>query len=142
MTTFEIIKSNLNLVPFLKGLDIKDFILNIIMTFPLGVLLPCMIKDLDTKKIVKIGVLTGLGIELIQFILVFIQGFTFRNININDSIANFLGIYLGYKAFVISFKILYPEVAEIKNKSKFLIPIKNIFNYVLKLNKKTFKEFS
>lgn len=50
MTTSEIIKSSLNLVPFLEGLNIKDFILNKIMTFPLGVLLPCIIKDLDTKK--------------------------------------------------------------------------------------------
>lgn len=75
-------------------------------------------KRFGYKKIVKIGIFTGIGIELIQFILLFIQGFTFRNININDSIANFFGVYFGYKAFIISFKILYPEVVEIKRKIK------------------------
>lgn len=126
----DIIKMNTNIVPFISGLSLKDFILNIIMTFPLGFLLPTLAKNLNIKKIFGIGAVVGLGIELIQFLMIFIQGFTFRNININDSIANFLGVVLGYLVFIMVLK-LFNDLFE-NSKNKFF---KNLLVYLLEINK-------
>lgn len=122
-TLLEIIKMNTNIIPFIN-MDVKDFVLNIIMTFPLDCILPCLLKNLSDKKIILIALLTGIGFELNQFIFILLQGFTFRNININDSIANFLGVYLGFKTFELLFKMLYKVFKKNISKkpdSKFLL---------------------
>lgn len=139
MTLTQIIKLNTNLIPLISGFNKKDFLLNIVMTFPLGFLLPCLKKNLNTRKIIIIGLLTGLLIELTQFLLIFIQGFTFRNININDSIANFIGVYLGYKTFFLSFKILFNELNQ-KKLAKYKI-LKSSSDFLYNLNEKAFKNF-
>ncbi|QIB27977.1 VanZ family protein [Caloranaerobacter azorensis] len=130
-TIFESLKNNTNLIPFNK-LDKIDFILNIIMTIPLGVLLPCLVKKLNTKKILIIGLITGLGIEACQALLTFVQGFTFRNININDAIANFIGVYLGYKIFILFFKNVLDIYKHSTKKPPKVINL--IINYLLELN--------
>lgn len=117
MSLSEIIKSNVNLIPIFKDFNYIDFFLNILMTVPLGFILPCITKGLDDKRIYRIGLITGIGIELIQFILIFIQGFTFRNININDSIANFLGVLVGFYLFKYFIRFLRIESVDETNKS-------------------------
>lgn len=94
---------NLNLIPFLKNFYPMDFMLNIIMTLPLGILAPCVKKDI---KLGSFCILTGIILELNQFLLALIQGFTFRDININDSIANALGVFIGHLIFKISVGVL------------------------------------
>lgn len=98
-TTSENIWVHTTLVPFFDKLDIKDFILNIVMTFPFGVLYPLIFSKKKFAQMLMVGFLLGLSIESTQLMLGFIQGFTFRNISINDVIANFSGVILGY--FVI-----------------------------------------
>src|SRR5699024_2338210 len=138
-TILEIVKLNTNLIPFSSGFDKKDFLLNIIMTLPLGFLIPCLKRDLNNKKVIILGLATGLLIEFIQLLLIFLQGFTFRNININDTIANFIGVYLGYKIFLLSFPILFKAFQESKENNGFINKFKPMFEYILKLNQSQFK---
>ena len=60
----ENIIANMNLIPFFKGFDFKDFCLNVIMTFPMGILLPCIKKE-NLSKIIRSGIILGLGIEIV-----------------------------------------------------------------------------
>ena len=64
-----------------------SFLGNIIMFIPIGFFIK-KIYNLDTKKIVKIGFLISLSIEIIQI-------FTGRQTDIDDLILNTLGVYLG-----------------------------------------------
>ncbi|WP_175438385.1 VanZ family protein [Fusibacter sp. 3D3] len=114
--------NNMNLIPFFKGFSFKDFFLNVIMTFPMGFLLPCINKK-NISQIIKYGIILGLGIEIIQILLGFIQGFTFRNININDSIANVLGVFLGYLILTM-FVQTYIQVFK-NSKNKLVISLLN-----------------
>lgn len=120
------IMSNTNLIPFFNSFDLKDFFLNIIMTFPVGFLVPCINKK-NTSQMIIWGLIIGVGIETIQLLLGFIQGFTFRNININDSIANLLGVLFGYVVLKIFIKI-YIQVFE-NAKNRVLVYLMNYFKY-------------
>lgn len=64
-----------------------SFLGNIVMFIPIGFFIK-KIYNLDTKKIVKIGFLISLSIEIIQI-------FTGRQTDIDDLILNTLGTYLG-----------------------------------------------
>lgn len=119
---------NLEYIPF-KNVDLFEYLLNIMLTFPLGCFYPLFIKNLNYKKIIGFALVTGLTLESVQAILVFIQGFTFRTISINDLFANALGVVLGYIFFRFSIKTLIG----IKNKQpKFL---KLFLEYILEINK-------
>lgn len=99
------LSENVNLIPLVRGWYPEDFLLNIIMTLPLGILLPCLIKGMTIQSAAIAGTGIGIGIELIQFFLLILQGFTFRDININDSIANAIGVLIGYVIYIFSVKI-------------------------------------
>lgn len=104
---------NLEITPF-KNIALTEFLLNILLTFPLGCFLPVFYSNLSKKKILFFSVLTGFTIESIQAILVFVQGFTFRTISINDLIANSIGVFLGYLFFVFCFRT-FMMIYETKN---------------------------
>ena len=93
-------KTRLNFIPFKIIYDtiiqlnsgniyylLISFLGNIIMFMPIGFFIK-KIYNLDTKKIVKIGFLISLSIEIIQI-------FTGRQTDIDDLILNTLGVYLG-----------------------------------------------
>ena len=93
-------KNRLNLIPFKIFYDtiielskgniyylLISFLGNIVMFIPIGFFVK-KIYNLDTKKIVKIGFLISLTIEIIQI-------FTGRQTDIDDLILNTFGVYLG-----------------------------------------------
>lgn len=88
---------SINLVPFENVLN-RDSLLNIIMMIPLGFGLPFVSKINNWIKILIAAFLSGLIIESFQFIigLVISKGFTFRFIDIDDAICNFMGVVIGF----------------------------------------------
>lgn len=95
----------MNLIPF-KNVFYMASILNIIMTIPLGFGLPFLIKH-NLKKVVIIGFFAGFFLEAMQLLTALYAGYTFRVIDINDLIFNWLGTLIGYLIVFKLFKYLF-----------------------------------
>lgn len=91
----------LNLIPLaaLTPGDLQTSLLNILLMVPFGFGLP-FITDYRMKKVVVLGLLFSLGIELTQWLTGRLAGVTFRVADINDVIFNTLGAVVGYLLFV------------------------------------------
>ncbi|WP_405083004.1 VanZ family protein [Paenibacillus chitinolyticus] len=85
----------INFIPLLT-LDIKTFVLNILMLVPLGIYLPLMNPKYGTfTKAAKLALVVSLSIELLQLIIRITLG-NGRSTDINDILANTLGGALGF----------------------------------------------
>ena len=99
----------MNLIPFitLTPQDLKTSLLNILLLIPFGFGLP-FITNHRMQKIVVIGALFSIGIELMQLITGFIAKITFRIADVNDVIFNTIGVAIGYLLFVGFVRIYRP----------------------------------
>lgn len=90
----------MNLIPLITLTleDLKTSLLNILLLIPFGFGLP-FITNLRMRKIVVIGALFSVGIELLQLITGFMAKITFRIADINDVIFNTVGVAIGYILF-------------------------------------------
>lgn len=85
----------INYFPILT-IDLKTFLLNIIMMIPFGMYLPLLNQKVHSLKEVALhGLLISLSFEIIQFILKATLG-NGRSTDINDIIANTLGAIVGF----------------------------------------------
>lgn len=104
----------MNLLPLKtlsEGLSI-DMLQNVLMTVPLGIGLPFLIRC-SWKKITFAGILAGVLCEIGQLFVALWVGFTFRHVNIDDVILNLTGALLGYaffKAFSCVFRKNYEKL--------------------------------
>jgi len=98
---------SLNLIPLvtLTFQDLQTSLLNILLFVPFGFGLPFITKY-SMKKIIVIGALFSIAIELTQLVTGLIAKMTFRVADINDVLFNTLGVVIGYMLF-IGFKRLY-----------------------------------
>lgn len=92
---------DLNLIPLLTlaPRDLTTSLLNILLFVPLGFGLP-FVTNLRMKKIVIIGALLSIGIEVLQLVIGLAAKITFRIADINDVIFNTVGVVTGYILFV------------------------------------------
>ena len=93
--------NNLNLTPLIT-LTLKDLetsLLNVLMLMPFGFGLP-FITNFRMRKVVVVGALFSIGIELLQLITGLLGKSTFRIADINDVIFNTVGVVIGYILFV------------------------------------------
>lgn len=91
----------LNLIPLLS-LSLQDLttsLLNILLFTPFGFGLP-FITNLRMKKVVIIGLVFSITIELLQLVTGLMAKVTFRVADINDVIFNTIGVAVGYILFV------------------------------------------
>ena len=102
---------SMNLIPLITLTleDLKTSLLNILLLIPFGFGLP-FIKSLRMKKIVVIGALFSIVLELLQLITGFMATITFRIADINDVIFNTVGVAIGYILFV-GFVRIYRRVS-------------------------------
>ena len=93
--------TNVNLVPLatLTLEDLKTSLLNILMLVPFGFGLP-FITNFRFKRVVIVGFLFSVAIELLQLITGFMANTTFRVADVNDLIFNTFGVAIGYILFV------------------------------------------
>jgi len=118
-------EKSINLIPLitLTPQDLKTSLLNILLLIPFGFGLP-FITDLRMKKIVVIGALFSISIELLQLITGFMAKTTFRIADINDVIFNTVGAAIGYLLFV-GFVRIYRRISH-----KWEIPANPILRYI------------
>lgn len=92
----------INLVPLvsLTSDDIKTSLLNILLFVPFGFLLP-FVKKLSLGKIIALGALFSLFIELAQLLTGLFAKTTFRVADINDLLFNTAGAAIGYGLFML-----------------------------------------
>ena len=79
---------NLSLILF-EDVSLIMLFLNLLLFVPYGILLPCVFKNLNIKKVVMIGFFTSLSIEVTQL-------FGGRYTEIDDLIINTLGTLVGF----------------------------------------------
>ena len=91
---------DMNLIPLKHGFSMTSFY-NVLMTIPLGFGLPFIIK-VSLKKVMYIGLAVGLLFEMGQLLTALYAGYTFRFVDVDDVIFNFLGTLIGY---LIVFKL-------------------------------------
>lgn len=99
---------NINLIPFIDGLS-TDFILNIILFIPLGLLCPLISRTFErTKNIFFVGFGLSFFIEAIQLFTLH------RATDINDLLANVTGTMIGYFCFrlIAGLSIMKPRSNE------------------------------
>lgn len=104
----------MNLVPFKTIVESfsVDVFLNIVMTLPLGFGIPFLVRC-SWKRILFVGVMVGILCEMGQLLSALWVGFTFRHVNIDDILLNFLGTLLGYvllKVFCYIFRWSYSRL--------------------------------
>lgn len=101
----------INLIPIvtLKLKDVQTSLLNILLFVPFGFGLP-FITNLRIKKVVTVGALFSMTIELMQLLTGLLAKMTFRVADINDVIFNTAGVVVGYILF-IGFVRIYRRVS-------------------------------
>jgi glycopeptide antibiotics resistance protein len=87
------LRSLLNVVP-LVTIDPQTFLLNIVMTLPLGALLPLVVRVRSVPGAALVGLLVSGAIEFGQGVGDVVLGMS-RTVDVNDLIANVLGTVLG-----------------------------------------------
>jgi len=97
----------IGLIPFAVSGSIVPELLNIIMTIPLGFILPLIWTEFRSlKKVAIAGFVFSLTIETMQL-------FTFRFSTTGDLITNTLGAVIGYGIFVACYRLLGKRMKEI-----------------------------
>jgi glycopeptide antibiotics resistance protein len=101
------VAESVNLIPLiaLRLADAKTSLLNILMLVPFGFGLP-FITQLQIKRVVIMGAVFSITIELLQLLTGAMAHMTFRTADINDVLFNTIGTAIGYVLF-IWFKHLY-----------------------------------
>jgi len=92
---------DMNFIPLvtLTAGALKTSLLNVLLTLPFGFGLP-FISNFKLKKTIVAGIILGITIEILQFLIALMAQFTFRVIDINDVIFNTLGVLIGYLVFI------------------------------------------
>lgn len=84
-----------NFIPVLT-IDVKTFVLNIIMLIPFGMYLPFLSRKIRSiKQAARLGLYVSLSFELTQLAIRILLG-SGRSTDINDLIANTLGAVIGF----------------------------------------------
>ncbi|MDM5299939.1 VanZ family protein [Bacillus pumilus] len=85
---------------------IKQIIGNVLLFLPLGFILPILFSFHQLRKVIYIGFLVSLSIELIQFGLGLIIGYNYRSFDVDDLITNTVGTFIGVIIYQYSKHVL------------------------------------
>jgi glycopeptide antibiotics resistance protein len=90
-------RDSINLIPLvnLTAEDWRTSLLNILLMMPFGFGLP-FITNFTAGRIIVLGALFSIAIELLQLLTGVMAGMTFRIADINDVIFNTVGVAAGY----------------------------------------------
>ena len=98
-----------NFIPFMSFIDAIDYGSfamglkqiggNILLFMPLGFAVPILFPGIKTGKVILIGFIISVSIELIQAIVGFFLGYNYRSFDIDDLLMNTLGTVIGVLLF-------------------------------------------
>jgi glycopeptide antibiotics resistance protein len=74
---------------------------NIVLFIPLGVALPILFPAIKKGKVIVIGFVISLSIELIQLMAGFFLGYNYRSFDVDDLMTNTLGTVIGLLVFTL-----------------------------------------
>ncbi|MDC0705842.1 VanZ family protein [Priestia sp. AB] len=114
---------DMNLIPLKHGFSMTSFY-NILMTIPLGFGLPFIVK-VSLKKVMYIGLVAGLLFEMGQLLTALYAGYTFRFVDVDDVIFNFLGTLIGYLILFKLFKAIVESFI-----TKFSLKSNSMINHI------------
>ena len=100
---------SINLIPLvtLTAADSRTSLLNVLLMVPFGFGLP-FITNWSATRIVMMGGLFSIAIELLQLVTGLMAGMTFRVADINDVIFNTVGVAVGYGLLVGCVRVYRP----------------------------------
>ena len=86
---------------------LKQVVGNIILFLPMGFVLPIIFTNIQTiRKVILIGFLASLSIELLQALAGIWIGYNYRAADIDDLIFNVLGTVIGFLIWKLLYKVL------------------------------------
>ena len=128
------LQEEINLIPFRDGISLS-MILNVVMFMPLGFLLPLIWESFrNAKKVVLMGFLMSLAIEICQL-------FNIRTTDIDDLLMNTLGALVGYccwKVFSLIFRNAGTKCVEMKKSEPVIYMFGGILGLFLLYNWRVF----
>lgn len=127
--------NNLNFIPldFESGYwRDNQIILNIVISIPFGFGLSYVAK-IRKKSILLYGISFGIFIEGLQGLISVLLGFTYRTIDVNDVIFNFLGVVLGFIIFRLFSYVFLKAITNTNHHSN------SIIQYMYLVQKNNFK---
>ena len=128
------LQEEINLIPFRDGISLS-MILNVVMFMPLGFLLPLIWENFrNAKKVVLMGFLMSLAIEICQL-------FNIRTTDIDDLLMNTLGALVGYccwKVFSLIFRNAGTKCVEMKKSEPVIYMFGGILGLFLLYNWRVF----
>ncbi|USK57812.1 VanZ family protein (plasmid) [Cytobacillus solani] len=124
--------SRTNVIPF-KFQNFEQTFLNILLTIPFGFGLPYL-KKVNIKSALLLGILFSFLIESTQFIISLVIGYPYRVTDINDILANSIGVIVGYLLFKLFSKVAFFVLHNIKKADNKLNPFLNYIYQIAKEN--------
>jgi len=115
------ILSSINFVPFYFGQfgltigGLKSLLYNLLLTVPYGFGINFLTR-MNAKKIVRVSIFLGFGLEIAQLLLSFALRYPSRVVDINDTIFNAFGVLLGYGLFKLFARLYLLIMGQNKNK--------------------------
>lgn len=85
--------ASVNVVPG-AGLDVRNLVLNVVMTFPLGLLVPFVLRTRSVAGVATVGLVVSGAIETAQWVGTVLLGMT-RTADVDDLVADVTGAALG-----------------------------------------------
>lgn len=85
--------ASVNVVPG-AGLDVRNLVLNVVMTLPLGLLVPFVLRARSVAGVATVGLVVSGAIESAQWVGTVLLGMT-RTADVDDLVANVTGAALG-----------------------------------------------
>lgn len=85
---------------------IRQIIGNILLFIPLGFILPILFINMKMKKVLIIGLVVSIVFEITQGTASYFVGYTYRSMDVDDLIFNFIGTLLGFLIFKNVYSIL------------------------------------
>ena len=97
-TVYEVVISSLQLNYY--QLAIRNIGGNLLLLAPLGIFVPIIWPSISgIRRLLLIGFISSLAIELAQFGISFILGFSYRSFDVDDLLLNTFGVIIGYKLY-------------------------------------------
>jgi len=127
MLNGQVAEKSMNLIPLITLTleDLQTSLLNILLLIPFGFGLP-FITNFSMKKIVILGAVLSIAIELLQLITGLMAKITFRIADVNDVIFNTIGVAIGYMLFV-GFVRMFSRISHNGKK-----PTNSVLRYIAK----------
>lgn len=126
------ILSSVNFVPFYFGQfgltagGLKFLLYNILLTMPYGFGIN-FLTGMNAKKIVRISICLGLGLEMAQLLLSLALRYPYRVVDINDAIFNAFGVLLGYGLFKLFARLYLLVIGQVtNNKDRLLLYLHDV----------------